>query len=138
MDNNTELLNAWVMVATGIKTNRILNELSTNEMYICNYLYANKRASFSELVDTLNLLKSQMTREISELLNKGFITKKADNKDKRKSVIELTEEGISAYLREHEHTMDIAKTVSEKLGNLKTEKLIELLKEAVGALDKND
>lgn len=135
MEQNLELLDAWMNMTANIKVNRLLQDMSLNEMFICSYIYRFNKASFKQLIEKTNLLKSQMNRQLNDLIEKGFVTKNTDDKDKRKIVLEMTEKGKEVYLKEHEKVVALISRVTKELGNKKTASLAKLMKEAVGVLD---
>ena len=135
MEQNLELLDAWMNMTANLKVNRLLHDMSLNEMFICSYIYRFNKASFKQLIEKTNLLKSQMNRQINDLIAKGFIVKDADKNDKRKIVLEMTEKGKEVYLKEHEKVVSLISRVSNELGKKKTASLAKLMKEAVGVLE---
>lgn len=135
MEQNLELLDAWMNMTANIKVNRLLQDMSLNEMFICSYIYRFNKASFKQLIEKTNLLKSQMNRQLNDLIEKGFVTKNTDDNDKRKIVLEMTEKGKEVYLKEHEKVVALISRVTNELGNKKTASLAKLMKEAVGVLD---
>lgn len=135
MEQNLELLDAWMNMTANIKVNRLLQDMSLNEMFICSYIYRFNKASFKQLIEKTNLLKSQMNRQLNDLIEKGFVTKNTDDNDKRKIVLEMTEKGKEVYLKEHEKVVALISRVTKELGNKKTASLAKLMKEAVGVLD---
>ena len=135
MEQNLELLDAWMNMTANLKVNRLLQDMSLNEMFICSYIYRFNKASFKQLIEKTNLLKSQMNRQLNDLIEKGFVTKNTDDNDKRKIVLEMTEKGKEVYLKEHEKVVALISRVTKELGNKKTASLAKLMKEAVGVLD---
>lgn len=135
MEQNLELLDAWMNMTANIKVNRLLQDMSLNEMFICSYIYRFNKASFKQLIEKTNLLKSQMNRQLNDLIEKGFVTKNTDDNDKRKIVLEMTEKGKEVYLKEHEKVVALISRVTNELGNKKTASLAKLMKEAVGVLN---
>ena len=135
MEQNLELLDAWMNMTANLKVNRLLQDMSLNEMFICSYIYRFNKASFKQLIEKTNLLKSQMNRQLNDLIEKGFVTKNTDDNDKRKIVLEMTEKGKEVYLKEHEKVVALISRVTNELGNKKTASLAKLMKEAVGVLD---
>ena len=134
MELELDLLNAWMNMSENIKANRILNDLSMNEMFICNYLYINGKASAKQLIDKTKLLKSQINRHINNMLKKEYITRILDPKDRRKIEIRLTEKGRNAYLKEHKAIIGLMNYIIEKLGKDKAALLTEYMIDAVKTL----
>ena len=116
MEQNLELLDAWMNMTANIKVNRLLHDMSLNEMFICSYIYRFGKASFKQLIEKTNLLKSQMNRQINDLIEKGFVIKNTDDKDKRKIILEMTEKGKEVYLKEHEKVVALISKISDELG----------------------
>lgn len=65
-------------------------DINNTEFSILIYLFFNKRMSHTELQKQVMINKSNITRMVKLLLNKGFIQKEADLNDSRYSFVSLT------------------------------------------------
>ena len=65
-----ELLQSWMAMEVGIRGNRLLSDLSMNEMLICNILYQRRDdapVTATELCGQTKLLKSQMNHILNTM-----------------------------------------------------------------------
>lgn len=134
-----ELLGAWMRMSIGIKGNRILKDLSFNEMVVCRLLYQarqeGREITATEICKHARLLKSQVNKLLGEMEKRELIYKHRDSEDKRRVFIRLREESLSVYLTEHEHVMSIIGQVCERLTNQEVEILIEKMSKVVAIMD---
>lgn len=61
-----EMLRSYINMSANIKENRLLSDLSFNEIMVMN-LIVEEEMSFKELQNRLNILKSQLNRIINDL-----------------------------------------------------------------------
>ena len=135
------LLNAWMSMALNIRGNRILSNLSFNEIVVCSILYRNMQEdkpmlTATDLCNDMKLLKSQLNRELNLLEERGLIERIRSDKDKRKVFIKLREDNLSVYLEEHEKVMYIVHNICMMLGEEKAKELTKLLHQAVDIVNK--
>lgn len=64
---------------------------------ILDLLGEGKEKTFSQLLEELSFSDQTLTTELSNLLDKGFISKKEKEEDRRYKFYELTEEGKKWY-----------------------------------------
>ena len=127
------LLQAWMAMEVCIRGNRLLGDLSMNEMLICNTLYARRQGApvtATELCAKTQLLKSQMNRVLNQMEFQGLIRRERSSSDKRVVYVYLQEEAIPRYLQEHQHVLNIVAQVSAALGQENTEALAALMQKA--------
>ena len=60
-----EMLRSYINMSANIKENRLLSDLSFNEIMVMN-LIVEEEMSFKELQNRLNILKSQLNRIIND------------------------------------------------------------------------
>ena len=78
------LLQAWMAMEVCIRGNRLLSDLSMNEMLICNTLYARRQGApvtATELCAKTQLLKSQMNRVLNQMEFQGLIRRERSSSD---------------------------------------------------------
>ncbi len=136
-----ELLRAWVQMTMCIRGNRILTDMSVNEMVICSILFRRQQEggellTATELGEETRLLKSQMNKILSDMERKNLIERVRSSEDKRKFYIHLKEDQIQTYLREHRRVMELVCYVARELGEEKMRTLTALVDEATGAVDR--
>jgi hypothetical protein len=119
-------------MSVNIKENRLLSDLSFNEIMVMNLIVEEER-SFKELEERLNILKSQLNRIINDLKAKGLVETYIPLNDKRKLIIKKGN-NIELYNTEHERMLKLMSLVKNKLGEVDFKKLIELLNETTNVI----
>lgn len=79
---------------------RFLNsshDLSVAEWWTIGQLAVSSPSTVSELVDTTQNDKAQVSRSASSLIEKGLVKKEDNPSDKRSSLLSLTDEGLARY-----------------------------------------
>ena len=119
------MLKAWINMSVNTRENRLLNELSFNEMLVLNMIQ-DKECSFKELVNELNILKSQLNRVIQNLVQKKLIIAYTPENDKRSLMIKKGY-NTELYKQEHARMIEIMRKIRKQIGEEDTLKLIYLL-----------
>jgi len=135
-----QLLSAWMRMSTFIRGNRILSELSFNEIMVCGLLQRQRDSGTSPLTATelcarTNLLKSQINHILTSLEGRGLIRRVRSIGDKRVIRIYLTEAGRELYDAEHARVLEILNQVYLELGQEKTRELTQLISRATDVVD---
>ena len=128
-----QLLQAWMEMEVCIRGNRLLSDLSMNEMLICNLLYQRRSGdpvTATELCTRTRLLKSQMNHLLNSMESQGLIRRERNSRDKRAVCVSLCEEAVPRYLREHDHVLEIVGAVCSALGKDDAEALTTLMHKA--------
>lgn len=136
MEISEELLSAWLRLTANVRGNRILNELSLNEIMILRLLHlegGEAGLTATILTDRMKLLKSQTHKVLLDLEGKGYIERRRDGRDARAIRIAITDAGTRAYLREHGGIMELVDRVVDALGEEDSKKLVELVDRALTA-----
>lgn len=127
------LLQAWMEMSVFIRGNRILTDLSFNEVMICGMLSrqpVDAPLTATELGERTNLLKSQINHILTGMEQRNLIKRTRSTSDKRVVYVQLSEEGHRIYTREHIGVMEILEAVHEAFGTEKTKELADMLKKA--------
>lgn len=127
-----EMLRSYINMSANIKENRLLSDLSFNEIMVMN-LIVEEEMSFKELQNRLNILKSQLNRIINDLKNKSLIETYIPLDDKRKLMIKKGS-NIAFYFKEHEKMLKLMSLVKKELGENDFKKLIELLNKTTSVI----
>ncbi len=136
MEISEELLSAWLRLTANVRGNRILNELSLNEIMILRLLRlegGETGLTATILTERMKLLKSQTHKVLLELEGKGYIERRRDGRDARAIRIAITDAGARAYLREHSQIMELVDRIVDTLGEDDSKKLVELVDRALTA-----
>lgn len=70
-------------------------EITFEQFAILNLLYSEKDFTQQDLANQMQKNKSIILRQINSLLDKNYVERTTDDKDKRKKTLILTEKGIS-------------------------------------------
>ena len=137
MDNayQVELLEAWMRMSICIRGNRILADMSLNEMLVCNQLYTHRDdpeyLTASALGRYTRLLKSQVNKILSTMEQKGLIERVQSEQDRRKVYIHLREEAVPRYLQEHGRVMELMDRIVRDIGEENARELTALIHSAI-------
>lgn len=136
-----DLLRAWVQMSVCIRGNRILTDMSMNEMVIYSILLRRQQEggqllTATELGEETRLLKSQINKILSGMEKKDLIERVRCLEDKRKVYIRLRKDHTQIYLDEHRRVMELMGYVAGELGEEKMTVLTALVDEATEAVDR--
>lgn len=126
-----------------LRENRILSELSFNEIIVISYIInsetnGEKFVTTTELSRKMNLLKSQINAILIKLEKKELITKVQNIIDKRVIEIKITEKGREVYEREHEKSLKIANNIIELIGEDGAENVINSFEKVIVDIQNNN
>lgn len=119
------MLKAWINMSVNTRENRMLKDLTFNEMLVLNMVH-DKELSFKDLVNNLNILKSQLNRILQHLEEKKLIITYIPDNDKRSLMVKMGE-NEELYNQEHERMILLMKKIRNKIGENSTLQLIDLL-----------
>lgn len=136
--NQEALLEAWMGMTSVIRGNRLLEGLSMNEMLICNVLFQQRRqggppVTATELCQRTRLLKSQINHILTSMEKRHLIQRVRSQEDRRLIHIQLRDEALPLYHREHETVLELLGAVCGALGEDNTRQLTALLVQATAA-----
>ena len=130
-----DLLFAWMQMSVCIRGNRILSDLSFNEIMLCGTLLRRETcgappATATELCEEMRLLKSQINHILTGLEKKGLLERIRSESDKRVIHVHLTDAGRQCYLQEHDRVMDLMQKLCQELGEADSRQLASLISRA--------
>lgn len=136
-------INSWIDLNMELRENRILSELSFNEIIVINFIInseinGEKFVTTTELAKKMNLLKSQINAILIKLEKKELITKVQNIIDKRVIEIRITEKGREVYEREHVKSLKIANNIIELIGEDGAENLINSFEKVIIDIQNNN
>lgn len=129
------LLNAWLKMSVCIKGNRILNELSFNEITILNALNGGD-LTFKMILEKTKMLKSQLNRVLNALINKKMVISYANSNDKRSVIYSLNNQNRKVYDDEHKRVLMIMNSIKNTLGEEETKRLALDIERATDIVNK--
>lgn len=94
---------------------------------ICFYLCEHDYATSKELMENLDLASNRLAGALKDLEKKGFITRTDSPKDRRKTIIRITELGRKTTISVKEEAENKFLYLVEKLGVEKVENFIDTL-----------
>lgn len=130
-----DLLNAWLKMSVCIKGNRILNELSFNEITILNALNGGD-LTFKMILEKTKMLKSQLNRVLNALINKKMVISYANSNDKRSVIYSLNNQNRKVYDDEHKRVLMIMNSIKSTLGEEETKRLALDIERATDIVNK--
>lgn len=130
-----DLLNAWLKMSVCIKGNRILNELSFNEITILNALNGGD-LTFKMILEKTKMLKSQLNRVLNALINKKMVISYANSNDKRSVIYSLNNQNRKDYDDEHKRVLMIMNSIKNTLGEEETKRLALDIERATDIVNK--
>ena len=95
-----------------------LNSLTLKECHTLDVIYYTMRShsnTSSNIAQILNITLGTLTTNIDRLMEKGYVRREKSEKDKRISVIILTEEGMNIRKKHENSHKKIVRTAIEKL-----------------------
>lgn len=79
---------------TSMSLIEVLNDFSKGEVGVLSYLaFDNDKATSGELSEKLNVTTARIAKILNSLENKGYIKRKMDLFDKRKTLVTITDSG---------------------------------------------
>lgn len=128
------LLQAWLNMEMSIRGNRVLYEMSFNEMIVCHILLrahdAGQNMTATDLCNRMHLLKSQMNGMITSLESRGIVTRTPSESDHRKSYVQITEAGRAVYDSEHTRIVHIMRNILSEINEEDAERCANVMQTA--------
>lgn len=135
------LLQAWLNMEMSIRGNRVLSEMSFNEMIVCHIVLFNEgkgtRMTATDLCERMHLLKSQMNAMLTSMEGRGYIERVRSSSDRRKVYVKLTEAGTQEYQEEHKKIIQIMQAILDEIGDENAAQLATMIKTATDIYQQN-
>ena len=129
---NEELLDAWLKLSVAINNEKVVSDMPYNEALICNILYRNqihdplKKLTATDLCNATKMQKSQMNRTLNSMEEKSLIVRERSELDKRQVFVSLNMEQNEIYERQHVKILEIIDSLTERLGEEKSNQALQL------------
>lgn len=139
-----ELLAAWLQLTSVIDNQRLAaargdrqGALPFNEAMVCGLLAreTEQPLTASDLCSYTRILKSQMNAILCSLEQKGAISRRRSQSDRRRVELKLLPAGAALYQEGHRRFRALADRMIEEMGREQVELLIPLLRQAAGIFD---
>lgn len=131
-----QLLDAWLNLTSTLWNTRVVSSLTYNEAHVMGILLrrgaAESPMTATDLIRRTRLLKSQMNKVLTRLEACGFITRARSDQDRRMIHVHLTEEGKTAYLREHKGVEALLRELVDRIG---VDRALSVAKDLCGITD---
>lgn len=135
------LLEAWLEMEMSIRGNRVLTEMSFNEMIVAHIILVHgargEHITATDLCDRMHLLKSQMNAMLTSMESRGYVTRVRSSNDRRKVYVELTEAGEQEYRDEHVKIIAIMQAIIDEIGTENIDRLASELSTATRIYQQN-
>lgn len=105
--------------------------------HILDVLSKNDGLSQREIAELLHIRPQSASEAISSMVGQGLIEKRANEQDKRSSLIYITKTGRQRQIDLRNERIENARRIFEPLTNQEKETLLELLNKAASALQEN-
>lgn len=119
MKTNTDSLSQFFVDTLLLIHNNFFRQTSVpiplNQFGVLCVLQSEQRASISDISQSLNISKQQMTTIIDKLVTAGLVERTPDKNDKRRSLISMTPAGQAILNKHHEHARGL---FTRQLSNL--------------------
>ena len=109
------------------------NEITPQQHSILEYVFFSKAVTTSQVADCLNISLPNASRELKKLFRLEFIVKEANEKDRRKTTISLSEPGKNLMLSTFEK---IQKNFWEQAGQLSEDEM-KIIISSMNVLERN-
>lgn len=107
-------------------TGEFLN-ISNNDMHVIEAIGIEEAKSMSQVAKMMNVTTGTLTKTIDGLVEKKYVERNRNDKDKRVVRISLTEIGIRAYEHHGRFHQNMINDIKENLNEEETKILIETL-----------
>ena len=127
-DIKEKVLDAWLHLLTSVNSERVVNSMTFNEALLCNILSRNKDHIFTatELCNKVKMQKSLMNRTLTNMEDKGWISRIRSTMDKRQIFVKWNEEASALYQKEHKAVLDLIDRIMSKIGYEKANEMIQM------------
>lgn len=121
-DQTLALLRAWVCLSGIFKNSRFTKGLSYNESIIMLHLYDRwlqdgiGQLSMQELIQRTGMLKSLANRTVNALEQKELLERCRPESDRRKLLIRCRQDNLHAFLKVHDSSISIARSIEQIIG----------------------
>ena len=114
-----------------------LNNFSRGEVGVLGYLVFDKsEASAGELSEKLNVSTARTASILNSLENKEYITRKVDSKDKRKTLVVITEKGKDLAISTKKEIINMLLKVIDEVGYDDIKEYVRILQKIRNVIDK--
>ena len=126
----------WMMLNCGKSLAEIPHSCSQGECGVLAYLeFSESALTPSELGNKLNVSLPRIGTILNSLENKELIIKDADNEDKRKSIIRITEKGKEIVSNKRNEAINNLTKIFEKLDENERKEYIRLTQKIVNIIE---
>lgn len=125
----------WAIVKCRKNLSEIPQNCSQGENGVLVYLTFFDKVSPSELSEKLNLSLPRIASILNSLENKKLVVKNLDNEDKRKSIVEITEEGRKFVDAKRKEAIGDITKVFENLNEEERKDYIRLTQKVLNSIE---
>lgn len=116
-----------------------VDEFSRGEMFIMSYLVdSDGRTRPRELSVAMNASSARVAAALNSLQRKGLVNRRVDNRDRRKTLVTITERGRSVVTNKRKQIHSSMEHVVCELGDRDAKEYLRILKRIVEIVDQTD
>ena len=106
------------------------------EIFVLSYLTRlEEDCTAGQIAKYMDVSTARVAVILNSLEKKGFIEKKKDLNDKRKTIVHVTEKGMCSVLEKKERFYDLIETIIDQVGIEKINAFIETMREISGVAE---
>ncbi len=110
--------------------------LSLAEWRVLAFVGHKGRASSADVCSAFDVDRAEVSRAVARLFAAGLVLRQQDDGNRKRVLLELTEEGIALYRRTRDHRVDYFRSIMADLQPGEREVLDELLLRVANKVDK--
>lgn len=115
----------------------VLNNFNRGEVGVLSYLVFDKsEVSAGELSEKLNVSTARIASILNSLENKGYIIRKVDSLDKRKTLVTTTDKGKDLAISTKKEIINMLLKIIDEVGYDDIKEYIRILKKIRNVIDK--
>jgi DNA-binding MarR family transcriptional regulator len=133
LDTATMLHRSVLRLSRVLRDTRPASGLSLSKLSVLGHLYREGLTTATDLADFLRIQPQSLTRQIADLERRGLIVRRENARDRRQSLLEITEEGTRLLLDDiGKQRSALAGIMTQSLGPAEQ----EILRLAAGLMDR--
>ena len=107
--------------------NKEINNLNAMEISMLEIIYHLKHPTYSELSAFMHISQPNLTYRINNLIKKGYVESTADEKDRRRHYLSVTDKFLDFYEIDYDYLNQLSMQVLEQLNPIEKQALEKIL-----------
>lgn len=106
---------------------KLIGELSKGEIFLLGYLHSSGGSAGSHtLSEVMGTSSARIAAAVKSMESKGWVYRKSDQDDQRKTIVYVTSEGEGHVLEYRQHARQALKEMLEELGEVDTAEYLRI------------